>query len=89
MENIPPVYGKIDDRLEAMTPPDKPTDTGATYRAAARRILDEVHAAEREAAGEFNDPRGDLAVTAPRRFRGWLAAHTPAATKEQSSDLSP
>ena len=44
------------------------TDAGATYLAAARRILDEVDEAEREAAGEFTDPKGDLVVTAPLQF---------------------
>ncbi len=41
------------------------TDAGATYLAAARRILDEVDGAEREAAGEFVAPKGELVVTAP------------------------
>lgn len=41
------------------------TDAGATYLAAARRILDEVDNAEREAAGEFVAPKGELVITAP------------------------
>ncbi len=44
------------------------TDAGATYLAAARRILDEVDGAEREAAGEFAVPKGELVVTAPLHF---------------------
>ncbi len=44
------------------------TDAGATYVEAARRILDAVEEAEREAVGEFGEPRGDLTVTAPLMF---------------------
>ncbi len=44
------------------------TDAGATYLSAARRILDEVDSAEREAAGEFTAPKGELVVTAPLEF---------------------
>lgn len=44
------------------------TDAGAAYAAAARRILEQVHEAEREAAGEFTKPRGELVVTAPLMF---------------------
>ncbi len=44
------------------------TDAGATYLAAARRILDEIDSAEREAAGEFAVPKGELVVTAPLHF---------------------
>ena len=44
------------------------TDAGVTYLAAARRILDEVDEAEREAAGEFSDPKGELVITAPLQF---------------------
>ena len=44
------------------------TDVGVTYLAAARRILDEVENAEREAAGEFTAPKGELVVTAPLQF---------------------
>jgi len=44
------------------------TDAGMTYVAAARRILEEVEAAEREAAGEFTTPKGELVVTAPILF---------------------
>jgi DNA-binding transcriptional LysR family regulator len=41
------------------------TDAGADYVAACRRILDEVEAAERKAAGEYVTPKGELTVTAP------------------------
>jgi DNA-binding transcriptional LysR family regulator len=44
------------------------TDAGASYVAAARRILDEVEEAERAAAGEFQVARGELIVTAPVLF---------------------
>src|SRR5580698_10414141 len=41
------------------------TDAGIAYVAAARRILEQVEDAEREAAGEFNTPKGEQVVTAP------------------------
>lgn len=44
------------------------TDAGAAYVAAARTILDQVRDAEREAAGEFVEPIGELVVTAPTMF---------------------
>lgn len=44
------------------------TDAGVTYLAAARRILEAVDEAEREAGGEFTTPKGDLVVTAPLHF---------------------
>jgi len=44
------------------------TDTGLAYAAAARRILEQVNEAEREAAGEFTTPRGELVITAPMLF---------------------
>jgi DNA-binding transcriptional LysR family regulator len=44
------------------------TDAGRGYVEACRRILDEVHEAERAAAGEFTAPRGELVVTAPVVF---------------------
>lgn len=44
------------------------TETGASYVAACRRILDEVGEAERIAAGEYATPVGELAVTAPVVF---------------------
>ncbi|TNM65541.1 LysR family transcriptional regulator [Aliirhizobium smilacinae] len=44
------------------------TDAGATYLAAARRIIEQVEEAEREAAGEFTEPKGRLVITAPIQF---------------------
>ncbi len=44
------------------------TEAGATYIATARRVLDELRAAEREVAGEMAAPRGELVVTAPVMF---------------------
>lgn len=44
------------------------TDAGVTYLAAARRIIDEVEEAEREVAGEFTTPKGELVITAPIQF---------------------
>lgn len=44
------------------------TDAGITYVTAARRILEQVEDAEREAAGEFTTPKGELVVTAPILF---------------------
>lgn len=44
------------------------TDAGVQYLAAARRIIDQVEEAEREAAGEFTVPKGELVITAPVLF---------------------
>ena len=44
------------------------TDAGVAYVAAARRILEQVEEAERAAAGEFTEPKGELAITAPLLF---------------------
>lgn len=44
------------------------TDTGISYLAAARLIMDQVEEAEREAAGEFIVPKGNLIITAPVLF---------------------
>lgn len=44
------------------------TEAGRDYDAAARRILDDVAEAERIAAGEYAEPRGDLVVAAPVAF---------------------
>jgi DNA-binding transcriptional LysR family regulator len=44
------------------------TDAGASYLAAARRILDQVDEIEREVAGEFTIPKGELVITAPVQF---------------------
>ncbi len=44
------------------------TDAGSSYLAAARRIIEQVEEAEREAAGEFTEPKGRLVITAPIQF---------------------
>ena len=44
------------------------TDAGMVYFAAARRIMEQVEEAEREAAGEFVAPKGELVITAPIQF---------------------
>jgi len=44
------------------------TDAGIAYVASARRILEQVDEAEREAAGEFTQPKGELVLTAPIMF---------------------
>jgi len=44
------------------------TDAGRDYLAACKRILEDVGDAERAAAGEFSEPRGELVVTAPIVF---------------------
>ncbi|MBC9206748.1 LysR family transcriptional regulator [Roseomonas aerophila] len=44
------------------------TDAGQAYVAATRRILEQVEEAERQAAGEYRAPRGELHVTAPMLF---------------------
>jgi len=45
-----------------------PTDAGAAYLVAARKILEDVAEAERIASGEFSAPRGTLTMTAPIVF---------------------
>jgi DNA-binding transcriptional LysR family regulator len=44
------------------------TDAGINYLAAARRIIEQVEDAEREATGEFIAPKGELVITAPIQF---------------------
>ncbi|WP_300527582.1 LysR family transcriptional regulator [Maricaulis sp.] len=44
------------------------TESGEAYLKSVRRILDDVDAAERQAAGEFHAPRGELVLTAPICF---------------------
>jgi DNA-binding transcriptional LysR family regulator len=44
------------------------TDAGATYLAAARRIVEQVSEIEREVAGEFTAAKGELTITAPVQF---------------------
>jgi DNA-binding transcriptional LysR family regulator len=44
------------------------TDAGAAYLAASKTILEQVAEAERAAAGEYLNPRGDLSIAAPIVF---------------------
>jgi DNA-binding transcriptional LysR family regulator len=44
------------------------TQPGLRYVAACRRILEDVSEAERDAAGEYRTPRGELVITAPVVF---------------------
>ena len=44
------------------------TEAGQAYLAAAKRILEDVDAAERAASGEYNAPRGELVMTSPVVF---------------------
>jgi DNA-binding transcriptional LysR family regulator len=60
------------------------TPAGRSYLTAAKAILEQLTEAERAAAGEYTEPKGDLAVTAPIMFgrlhvlpvvTGFLAAY--------------
>ncbi|MEJ0028389.1 MAG: LysR family transcriptional regulator [Rhizomicrobium sp.] len=44
------------------------TDAGRSYVEACKLILEKVEEAERAAAGEYAEPKGDLAVTSPEVF---------------------
>ncbi|MET3614480.1 DNA-binding transcriptional LysR family regulator [Rhizobium aquaticum] len=44
------------------------TETGQTYVASCRRVLEELGEAERVAGGEYRVPRGDMLLTAPIMF---------------------
>jgi len=44
------------------------TEAGAAYVASSRRILEQLEEAEREAAGEFMAPKGELVLSAPIFF---------------------
>lgn len=44
------------------------TEAGVAYVAAARRILADLEEAEKNAAGEYAEPRGELVITAPIFF---------------------
>jgi DNA-binding transcriptional LysR family regulator len=44
------------------------TDAGLLYVPAARRILEAISETERQAAGEYNTPRGELLITGPMLF---------------------
>jgi len=47
------------------------TDAGRSYIEACKRIVEQVEDAERELAGEYRMPKGEMAVTAP-----WGLGHT-------------
>jgi DNA-binding transcriptional LysR family regulator len=44
------------------------TPAGRTYITSAKTILEQLNEAERAAAGEYSEPKGDLVVTAPIMF---------------------
>lgn len=44
------------------------TPAGRSYIASAKAILEQLNEAERTAAGEYTQPKGDLVVTAPTMF---------------------
>jgi DNA-binding transcriptional LysR family regulator len=44
------------------------TDAGGPYVVACRKVLEQIGEAERNAAGEYQSPRGELTVTAPLVF---------------------
>src|SRR6185295_14872661 len=44
------------------------TDAGRAYVEACKRILEDVHEAERAASGEYSEPKGDLIIAAPLVF---------------------
>jgi DNA-binding transcriptional LysR family regulator len=44
------------------------SEAGIAYVAACRRILEDIDAAETQAAGEYSEPRGELTITAPIVF---------------------
>jgi len=43
-------------------------EAGIAYVAACKRILEDIDAAETQAAGEYSEPRGELTITAPIVF---------------------
>jgi len=62
------------------------TDAGTAYVAAARRILEQLDEAERNAAGEFVAPKGELVLTAAR-MSGLMGRATwyPRPTRKRTS----
>jgi DNA-binding transcriptional LysR family regulator len=44
------------------------TEAGSAYVAACREVMDRIEEAERQAAGEYRTPRGDLTISAPVVF---------------------
>ncbi|WP_062013903.1 LysR family transcriptional regulator [Aureimonas sp. AU4] len=64
------------------------TDAGEAFLTAARRILHEVETAEREAAGEFAEPKGELVLTAPIQFGRLHVLPTVADFLDEFSDIN-
>ncbi len=71
------------------------TPAGRSYVTAAKAILEQVSEAERAAAGEYTEPKGDLVVTAPVMFgrlhvlpvvTGFLAAFADVAVNLMLTD---
>lgn len=71
------------------------TEAGEAFTAVARRLLDDLAEAERAAAGEYREPRGELLVTAPIMFgklhvapvvHAFLAAYPPVSVRLILSD---
>jgi DNA-binding transcriptional LysR family regulator len=54
--------------LTRTTRRSEPTEAGSRYVAACQRILESVEEAEREVAGEYVAPKGELVLTAPIVF---------------------
>ncbi|HEV2701854.1 MAG TPA: LysR family transcriptional regulator [Steroidobacteraceae bacterium] len=64
------------------------TEAGLAYMAASRRILEQVEDAEREAAGEFTVPKGELVMTAPIMFGRLYVLPVVADFLEKFSDIN-
>jgi len=64
------------------------TPSGRSYVTAARAILDQVDEAERTAAGEFTQPRGDLVITAPIMYGRLHAMPVVSAFLDSSPEVS-
>lgn len=65
----------------------EPTEAGRAFAKAARRILDELEAAEQVAGGEFTTPRGELSLTAPTLFGEMHMAPLAAAFLAENSEI--
>src|SRR5262245_9404576 len=72
------------------------TESGQRFYESARRILDFLSEAEADAAGEYRDPLGQLAVTAPALFgrchvlpiaREFMAEHSDITARFVFSDF--
>jgi DNA-binding transcriptional LysR family regulator len=64
------------------------TSAGRDYVDAARRIIADLDEAERRASGEFQAPRGELAITAPVEFGAGIALPIALAFMEQYPDVT-